>query len=187
MQTGDTDRDFAADSVFQFVHAAFRQDQLRDDILAVFKWASTLPEDLDLLSQRSFLVLVRKAISEALEEVGRNEDKLTGQVPGVVQYLRQGTGSNIDDMVDRLAERFAPLLTQKAAFPTVNVTHSAPAKLGIGGAYSNEIGKADLDRIFSNPIDTNIGEIGQSKRFMKQSKGETNKLKRLRSGGKGDE
>ena len=106
-----------SDRVFQFVSAAFRQDRLGDDLEAVFKWVSELPENLDLLSQRAFLVLARKAMVEAIVEARHNDEKLSGQVPKILKFLEERSSRGLDDLVDRLTEKFQPLMSQPAAAP----------------------------------------------------------------------
>jgi hypothetical protein len=178
------------EQVFQFVQSAFQQDRLRDDLDAVFRWASNLPEDLDLLSQRAFLVLAKKAVSQAIVEVRSEDARLARQVPKVVRFMEDRATSDVDNLVNRLTERIQPLVSHSAPFAAAqfsSMSSSTSIRTRPLGDYSSSIGKADLDRIFDSPVDTNISDVGTNKRFASLSKGQASKLKKLRHGGMQDD
>jgi hypothetical protein len=148
MDAIESDQRGGAGEICAFIANAFRQERLRQDIDALFRWISELPKDLDLSAERAVLSQARTMIIQAVRESRRNQATLASQVATVARYTEEAGPGPV-----RGAEPAwrAPPAEQSLFGSTQSARRAAPAS-----ERTADLVKLDLERAFQSLLESNV-------------------------------
>jgi len=198
MQPDNEETRGSADPIFQFVRAAFGLERMCGDLEVAFQWVMKFAQTLDPRNQRAFLLEARQAVGLAVEDCRQSHSALIREVPRVLKFLEEeidrdqsnkAPDRDLNEMMERLAAQFNKIVGQHqiAAMPTLATsTPTVQVQSSYKEASSTQLIAGDMDRAFESSLDSNLGNLNTRRENAKSAKGDIDKLRKLRIGGKKD-